>query len=309
MRLWMLALILFPQILWAAPPSPRVDSEYFWMAYASETLIYPEFEYNYAVSDRSTKTFPITKESLGGTSMLGTLQIERGLFSALAAGARFGYGTGTADYTVFSPGSLSPSKPQTTYSDGFEDVEFYAKSRYDFSKGSLHGGIRFAYSADRRRVNFSGDSNRFSGGNTLVGYLGFEYPIRDFIFGIKADVDLYKSDRIAEDYTGLQTVEKKGLSRRFSAFTEFLFSSFQLGAAFVYAMRDPSDLSQFGITTGTIEGQTGMSFKGYGAIGIAPWINLLPSVTYATVLSREILGRNIDQEYNVTAAIGARFAF
>ena len=139
--------------------------------------------------------------------------------------------------------------------------------------------------------------------------MGFEYPIRDFIIGIKADLDLYKTDRITELATGIQLYETKGLSRRFSVFAEFLFDSFQLGTAFIYAVRDPAEITQYGSALSNIDAQAGISFKGYGAIAVAQWINLLPSVTYDTVLSREISGLNIDQESNLTAALGARFAF
>jgi hypothetical protein len=311
----------------AAPSSDRFDAEYFWQAYKGETILFPDFMFNYVTSNRSN---PINGQQYfaTGPSYGGSLQIERGLTNNISIGARGGYSSGTAEFNVFSPGLMSIgawSTGQVSYtsSEGFENIDAFTKLRYDILRGTAYAGANFSFSPDRRREYFSGNSNRFTGGNAGQAWLGFHYPFEGFLIGVELRGDVYRQDRITDlEATGAQVTESKGLSRQATIFGEFLIEGIQFGLAFSYAYRDKAEKRVnspifWGLPSGIsgsqnaeqIDPQDGIVLKAYSAINLAEGLDLWPHLTYSQVLSSRINGLNIDHESIVAAGLGFRFAF
>lgn len=312
----------------AAPSSDRFDAEYFWQAYKGETILFPEFMFNYVTSDRSSPNgvqFFATGPAYGGS-----LSIERGLTDNISIGGRAGYSSGTAEFNVFSPGLMamgawSAGQVSYTVSEGFENLEVFTKLRYDILRGTAYAGGNFSFSPDRRREFFNGNSNRFTGGNSGQAWLGFHYPFDGFLIGVEMRADVYRQDRVTDfEATGAQAFESKGLTRQGTIFGEFIIEGMQFGLAFTYAFRDRAEKRvvspfllgvPFGLTQSLngaveqIDPQDGFILKVYSAINLAEGLDLWPQFSYSQVLSTRINGLNIDHESVVAAGLGIRFAF
>jgi hypothetical protein len=305
-----------------APAKPSAtalaDSEYFWQAYEDEFIFYPRFDYHYSVQNQSDLS--LNNYSLGGSTYYFLMQAEYGIADLIAIGVKSGYGSGVSQLSLWNPayyyygsngsgGSNQIASLQTT-SQGVDNIDFYSKLRYRFSKHfTTYAGINFNWSPDSHRItSITGDSNLFTGGNTFSGHIGAEYGVKKFIIGVDFNADIYKSAMTTINYYGLQLNSNGGLSRSFTGFGELVGKGFQLGAAFSYITHDKSTLSQPNQLDSVYDAVNMIAIKGYGAIMVTDWFNILPSFTYESLLNKTLNGRNVTQQYDMIGSIGARFS-
>lgn len=151
-----------------------------------------------------------------------------------------------------------------TESSGFRDIEIHLKGRQAVGQG-LHYGGTLKFSPRKSEVDSDGDSNQFSGGNTLSPYVGYQWVLEKSFTGLQLsrDFQLGKA-KVEDESTGTkQEFELDGGEiTTLDVFYEAVLSEkVSLGVVLEWAKQE--DIKISGAGSGTLVGKSGSGFVAY----------------------------------------------
>lgn len=145
-----------------------------------------------------------------------------------------------------------------TESIGLRDIEVRLKGRQAVGEGLRYGGA-LKFSPRAAEVDSDGDSNQFSGGNSVTPYVGYQWAQEKAFIGVQFSRDFQLGKAELEDESSGTMLEYKlegGEITSFDVFYEAVLTErVSLGA--VLELVKQEDIKISGASTGTLDGKSG----------------------------------------------------
>lgn len=229
------------------------------------------------------------------------VEYQRGFDEHRAMGVAVKYSTGTSE--------LGTSEDDIA---GLHDLDFFYRAYHAMGSGNLRYGANLEVSPGDSETESNGDENNYSGGITLIPYIGWEQTQDSCSWGAKLSMDLRLTPGKYDDKSSTPTTGENegGEETVLTGFYEHKFDdSMRLGVALNYITTADEEQTPDGNPTTkneVVDPQWRLDVYLPVAMGNG---TLLPSIQYLTSSDDKIDTTTVDSYTGMNLAVGYRMMF
>jgi hypothetical protein len=252
-------------------------------------------------------SFPFTGESSSNSTDLG-LEYDRGLSESLAVGVGTGWATSSSNQKTTVLGTTSESNSKT---EGLNNLRVILKGRglFENSNGYYYGLSLSVSPGDRTYDAAADSSNNFSGGYSLLPYIGAHFIVNpNVLVGGQVSYSLPGERKTKISNPTSESTTTGGNSLSLMAFLELPNASWHPTFQLNYSKSEKTKTTS---SSGDSEsdGQGVIAVQANAEFEMKPGFDLLPAVTYGTLTEKTRGGTTFDSFDIYLLSLTGRFIF